>query len=68
MNKKAKEWDYFFAEEVYDYIKNQNLYITNLSKATQIDARPLKDKVFKKYLSLFKEEISFIKPKIIISF
>jgi len=66
--RKPSDWDYDFAEKVYEKVSDNSIYITNLSKATQIDARPLKNGVFKKYLNLFKEEMSIIKPKIIISF
>ncbi len=67
-SKKPEDWDYEFAEKIYKTVSNNSIYITNLSKATQIDARPLKNKVFKKYLDLFKEEINNVKPKIIITF
>jgi len=66
--KKSKDWDYEFTDKVYTKVSENSLYITNLSKATQIDARPLKNKVFIKYLDLFKEEIRIIKPKVIITF
>ena len=64
-SKKSNDWDYKFAEDVYKEVSSN---ITNLSKATQIDARPLPDKVFKEYLDIFKCEIDIIKPKIIITF
>ena len=67
-NKKSENWDIYLSEKVYKNIKKNNIYITNLSKATQKDARPLKNEVFLKYLDLFKEEIKIIKPKIIITF
>jgi DNA polymerase len=66
--KKPKEWDYDFAEKVYKEIKRNSVYITNLCKATQKDAKPVSNKVFKKYLDLFKEEMLIVKPKIIIAF
>ncbi len=66
--RKPGEWDYGFSEKVYKKIKENSIYITNLSKATQVDARPLKDEVFKKYLDLFMEEMSIVKPEIIITF
>ena len=44
------------------------MFITNLGKCTQIDARPLPDEVLKKYLDLLFKEINIIKPKIIITF
>lgn len=68
LEKKGKDWNEAFAETIYKNITSNSIYITNLSKATQIDARPLKNIVFKKYLDLFKEEMNIINPKIIISF
>ncbi len=62
------EWNYDFADKVYNKVKEKSLYITNLSKATQVDARPLADEVFRKYLDLFKQEIARINPGIIITF
>lgn len=44
------------------------MFITNLGKCTQTDARPLPDEVLKKYLDLLFKEINIIKPKIIITF
>lgn len=67
-SKKGKEWTESFAEEVYQEVEKNKVYITNLAKCTQIDARPLKDEVFKKYLNLFYKEIEIVKPKKIILF
>lgn len=39
-----------------------------MGKCTQIDARPLPDEVYKKYLKLFKKEIEIVNPKVIILF
>ena len=66
--KKPKEWDYEFCYYVYEEIEKNKLFITNLGKCTQIDARPLPDEVLKKYLDLLFKEINIIKPKIIITF
>ena len=44
------------------------MFITNLGKCTQIDARPLSDEVLKRYLNLLLKEIDIIKPKVIITF
>ena len=49
-------------------IEKNKLFITNLGKCTQIDARPLPDEVLKKYLKLLFKEIDIIKPKVIITF
>ena len=66
--RKAKEWDYEFCDYVYDEIKDRKIFITNLGKCTQVDARPLSDEVLKKYLNLLLKEIDIIRPKVIITF
>ena len=68
LNKKPKDWDYDFCDKVYNEIENNKLFITNLGKCTQIDARPLPDSVLSKYLDLLLEEIDIINPKVIITF
>lgn len=65
---KGNEWTEEFAEIVYKEVKSKKVYITNLAKCTQTDARPLKDEVFYKYLKLFEREIEFVNPKVIILF
>ena len=67
-SKKPADWDHRFAKTVYKKVHDNSIYITNLSKATQIDARALPNDIFKKYLDLFRSEIDAIKPKIIITF
>ena len=67
-SKKPNDWDYQFSERVYKKVKDNSIYITNLSKATQIDSRPLKNDVFKKYLAFFNDEINSVNPKNIITF
>lgn len=66
--KKSNEWDYQFCDDVYEEIEKNKLFITNLGKCTQIDARALPDEVLEKYLDLLFKEIDIIKPKIIITF
>ena len=68
INKKPKDWDYEFCDYLYDEISRNKVFITNLGKCTQIDARPLSDEVLKKYLNLLFKEIDIIKPKVIIAF
>ena len=65
---KGKEWTEEFAEEVYDNVKKYKYFITNLGKCTQVDARPLPDSVYKKYLGLLEKEIDIIKPKVVVLF
>lgn len=67
-SKKLKDWDYEFSDYVYEELTNNKIFITNLGKCTQIDARPLSDEVLKKYLELLFKEIDIIKPKVIITF
>jgi len=65
---KPSDWDYDFSLRLYNNICDNNIYITNLGKCTQADAKPLSNKVFKDYLSLLETEIDTIKPRIIITF
>lgn len=62
------KWTEEFASAVYENVKKHKYFITNLGKCTQIDARPLPDSVYKKYLNLFKKEIEIINPKAIVLF
>ncbi len=68
MEYKPKDWDYEFCDLVYEEVAKNKIFITNLGKCTQIDARPLPDEVLKKYLKLLLKEIDIIKPKVIITF
>lgn len=68
LSKKPEDWDYNFCDYVYDEIEENKIYITNLGKCTQIDARPLKDDVLKQYLNLLFEEIKIVNPKVIVTF
>ena len=65
---KGKEWTYEFANDVYENVKKHKVFITNLGKCTQIDARPLPDKVFLQYKDLLFKEFNIVKPKVIILF
>ena len=67
-SKKKLDWTKEFSEKVYKNIENHDIYITNLAKFTQIDARPLKDDYYKAYLKLFMKEMSIVKPKRIVLF
>ena len=67
-SKKAKDWDNDFCIKVYNEVKKQGVYITNLAKCTQDDARPLKDEIFIEYRDLLLQELDMVKPKKIILF
>lgn len=66
--KKSIEWNEDFASKVYENVKLNKYFISNLGKCTQIDARPLPDSVYEKYLDLLYKEIETIKPQKIIVF
>lgn len=66
--KKGSEWTPEFAKVVYDNVTRNKVFITNLGKCTQVDARPLKDEVFFEYLELLEKEIELINPKVVILF
>ena len=66
--RKGSEWDYDFTEKVYKEIEERGVYITNLAKCTQKDARPLPNSVFKQYLDLLYKELELVKPKKIVTF
>jgi len=66
--KRPKDWSPEFCEKVYNEVKKQGLWITNLAKCTQDDARPLPDKIFLKYKGLLKEELKLVDPQKILFF
>ena len=66
--KSPKDWNEEFCEEVYDEVKKNKMWITNLAKCSQDDARPLPDEIFLQYKDLLKEELSLVKPKRIFFF
>ncbi len=68
INRKPLDWDNDFATKVYSSIKQKEIYITNLGKCTQVDARPLSDNILRNYLPLLEKEIEAIKPQKIITF
>lgn len=65
---KGSEWSEEFSLEVYQNIEKHNIFITNLGKCTQIDARELPDSVYLEYLDLLEKEIAIIQPKVIVLF
>jgi len=62
-----QEWDPDLAERVYRELAGRGVYVTNLAKATQDDARPLPDAVFREYLPLMRREIAALKPRAIVT-
>lgn len=57
-----------FCLDLYRWLAQDKVYISNLAKCTQSDARHLHDNVFKEYLKLIFQEIDMIQPKKIICF
>lgn len=68
MRRKPKDWDPSFARHLYEELAQNKIYITNLAKCTQEDARPLPNTVFKEYLHLLEKEIEILDPKYIVTF
>ena len=64
----GSSWTEEFATLVYDDVAKHKVFITNLGKCTQVDARPLPDRVYKEYLDLLLKEIEIVNPKVIILF
>jgi len=65
---RPEQWTEAFCQKVYQEVEKRKLYITNLAKCTQDDARPLPNSVFEKYRDLFYQEMKMISPKKIILF
>jgi len=65
---KPKEWTADFADSIYSELKSKKVFVTNLAKCTQLDARPLGNAIFKDYLDLMFQEIVFVNPRNIIAF
>lgn len=65
---KSADWTPNFCQRLYEEITANNVYITNLAKCTQLDARPLSNSVFQQYINLFEREVETVSPKNIITF
>lgn len=65
---KPSEWTSSVAEEMYSHLFRNGIYVTNLAKCTQVDARHLPDGVFRDYRPSFLEEILRVNPKAIVTF
>lgn len=64
----ASDWSSELARRVYQDLYDRKLYIKNLSKSTQTEARPLPNSVNQEHLPEFHKEISILRPKRIITF
>ena len=63
---KPNQWTEEFADKVYNDVSEHKVFITNLGKCTQLDARLLPDSVYLEYLGLLHQEIDFVRPKLIV--
>jgi DNA polymerase len=61
-------WTPSLSATVYEHLKERGVYVTNLAKCTQSDARPLPDAVFRQYRALMLREIALVAPERIITF
>lgn len=68
IQKERNVWNEDFAHHLYGELEKKSLYITNLAKCTQTDAKALKNDVFRSYLQNTLEEIYLVNPTLIISF
>lgn len=67
-NMKPQDWTPEFAENLYRILAQRKVYITNLAKCTQADAKPLSDRIFKQYLTQTLAELEAVKPQKVITF
>ncbi len=65
---KPEEWTPKFTNIIYSYIASQKVFSTNLAKATQSDARPLRDKVFYDSREGFLKELELLNTSHIVTF
>lgn len=66
--KEQNIWTEGFVLELYGRLSQRSVYVTNLAKCTQDDARALRDQVFKAYLQNTLDEIYEVNPAAVISF
>ncbi len=67
-NYKPNQWTTKFCQQVYQELSQNKIYVTNLAKCTQIDARPLHNDIFRAYLEAIEKEIALVQPTHIVSF
>lgn len=66
--RKGADWSPEFATQVYDDVAAHGVFITNLAKCTQKDARPLPDRVFEQYREYLMGELACVRPEQVILF
>ncbi len=62
------DWTADFVVSLYQSLADKKVYITNLGKCSQLDARALPDKVLQAYLEHTYAEVAALQPKHIVTF
>lgn len=65
---KSTDWNPEFVFRLYYHLSDQWVYISNLAKCTQSDAKPLANKVFQEYMELTKKELEELEAGHIFTF
>jgi DNA polymerase len=65
---KPGDWSLEFAEELYKHVAGKKIYLSNLARCTQPDARHVPDVVFRESKKIAFREIQILNPRIIIAF
>lgn len=66
--RRPEEWEIEIAAAVYGHINARGMYVTNLAKCTQPDARHLPLTVYKDFRDQTLRELAMLKPKKVIAF
>lgn len=66
--RKREEWTADLAQALYLALANSSVFVTNLAKCTQLDARHLSDAVFHEYRKQFIRELEIVQPRYVITF
>ncbi len=64
----ADSWTPEFATTLYQQVAKNKVYLTNLARCTQPDARHVSDVVFRESRNITLKEIELLQPKVIIAF
>ena len=67
-SKRPTDWTEEFCEKVYAEVASKGVWITNLGKCSQDDARPLPDEIFLQYRDLLKRELALVAPQKVLLF
>lgn len=67
-SKKPIDWTEDYCSKVYQEVSKNRVWITNLAKCSQDDARPLPDEVFMQYRDLLLDELKIVNPEKILLF